>query len=293
MLDTTQLRSFLAIVDTGSFTRASERVNKTQSTVSMHIRGLEAALSCSLFIKQGRGVQLSLAGEELVGFARKMLETESLAMASLSRKGTQGRILLGMAEEYAGTFIVDILDRFRQRHPLVEVLVTCDGGSPKLAEQVRSLDLDIALLSECDETQDIEITREEPLVWAASSQLALNVHAPLPIVCGPASCPWRRRWEPALQSAGRSFQSVLVSNSFSSTLPFVRAGLAVGILPRGLVPQDLRIITDLLPALPNTRSGILLRSNASAITRSLADDIRFVSKSLAPRALDKEALSWA
>jgi DNA-binding transcriptional LysR family regulator len=69
MLDTDQLRSFLAIVDTGSFTRAAERVHKTQSAVSMHIRRLEEQLGCALFVKQGRGARLTEEGERLIEFA--------------------------------------------------------------------------------------------------------------------------------------------------------------------------------------------------------------------------------
>ena len=61
MLDTDQLRSFLAIVDSGSFTKAAERVHKTQSAVSMHIRRLEEQLGCTLFVKQGRGARLTEA----------------------------------------------------------------------------------------------------------------------------------------------------------------------------------------------------------------------------------------
>ena len=71
MLDTDQLRSFLAIVDTGSFTRAAERVSKTQSAVSMQIRRLEEQLGRALFVKSGRGVRLSQDGETLVDYARQ------------------------------------------------------------------------------------------------------------------------------------------------------------------------------------------------------------------------------
>src|SRR5579859_1764188 len=87
MLDTDQLRSFLAIVDTGSFTRAAERVNKTQSAVSMHIRRLEEQLGCALFIKQGRGTRLSEEGEKLIDYARRIIQTEASALAALSRNG--------------------------------------------------------------------------------------------------------------------------------------------------------------------------------------------------------------
>ena len=90
MLDTDQLRSFVAIVDAGSFTRAAERVNKTQSAVSMHIRRLEEQLGRPLFIRQGRGVKLSEEGQQLVEYARQILEIEATALASISRQGPCG-----------------------------------------------------------------------------------------------------------------------------------------------------------------------------------------------------------
>src|ERR1700721_131845 len=102
MLDTDQLRSFLAIVDTGSFTRAAERVNKTQSAVSMHVRRLEEQLGCALFVKQGRGARLSEEGEKLIDFARRMMQIEASALAALSRRGLNGRVRLGMPHDFAG-----------------------------------------------------------------------------------------------------------------------------------------------------------------------------------------------
>ena len=72
MLDTDQLKSFVAIVDTGSFTRAADRVNKTQSAVSMQIRRLEEQLGRPLFSKQGRGVRLTENGEKLIDYARPL-----------------------------------------------------------------------------------------------------------------------------------------------------------------------------------------------------------------------------
>src|SRR5260370_14552708 len=91
MLDTDQLRSFLAIVDTGSFTRAAERVNKTQSAVSMHVRRLEEQLGCTLFVKQGRGARLSEEGEKLIDFARRMMQIEAGAPPPPSRNRPRRR----------------------------------------------------------------------------------------------------------------------------------------------------------------------------------------------------------
>ena len=93
MLDTDQLRSFLAIVDTGSFTRAAERVNKTQSAVSMHMKRLEDRLGGkALFEKQGRGVRLTDDGEKLIDYARRMLQVEAAALAAVAEKGLAGRL---------------------------------------------------------------------------------------------------------------------------------------------------------------------------------------------------------
>ena len=91
MLDTDQLRSFLAIVDTGSFTRAAGARHKTQSAVSMHIRRLEEQLGCALFVKQGRGAKLTSDGEQLIDYARRIMQAEAGAMAALRARGSRAR----------------------------------------------------------------------------------------------------------------------------------------------------------------------------------------------------------
>ena len=125
MLDTDQLRSFLAIVDTGSFTRAADRVNKTQSAVSMHVRRLEERLDRPLFVKHGRGARLSADGERLVEHARRMLAVEAAALADMTAKGLSGRVILGIPDDYAEPFLPDIVGRLTLRHPQVELSVVC------------------------------------------------------------------------------------------------------------------------------------------------------------------------
>src|SRR4029077_9102970 len=135
MLDTDQLRSFLAIVDSGSFTKAADRGHKTQSAVSMHMRRLEEQLNCALFVKQGRGARLTEEGEKLIEFARRIVQVEAGAFAALSRKGLRGAARLGIPDDYAESFLADILARFNRRHPLVEVSVVCEA-STALAPQL-------------------------------------------------------------------------------------------------------------------------------------------------------------
>ena len=173
MLDTDQLRSFLAIVDSGSFTKAAERVHKTQSAVSMHIRRLEEQLGCTLFVKQGRGARLTEEGEKLIEFARRIVQVEAGAFAALSRKGLRGAARLGIPDDYAESFLADILARFNRRHPLVEVSVVCEA-STDLAPQVAAGALDLALITDYEGLKGLELLREEPLVWVASEQFQVE-----------------------------------------------------------------------------------------------------------------------
>jgi len=276
MLDTDQLRSFLAIVDTGSFTRAAERVHKTQSAVSMHVRRLEEQLGCALFVKQGRGARLSQEGEKLIDYARRIMQIEAGAFAALSRKGLSGRVRLGIPDDYAEFFLADILSLFYQRHPGVEVAVVCEN-SVGLAAQLRAGALDLAVVTDVEGVENIEPIRDEQLVWVASRRYHVDPTVPLSLAMGSPTCIWRRIAEQALESCNRATRSLLVSKNFSAIGPVVRAGLAVTVLPRDAVPADLRILGAEagLPLLASSRMGLIhAPGESSAEAAALADAIR-------------------
>jgi len=276
MLDTDQLRSFLAIVDTGSFTRAAERVHKTQSAVSMHIRRLEEQLGCALFVKQGRGAKLSAEGEKLIDFARRIMQVEAGAMAALSRKGLKGHVRLGIPDDYAEVFLADILTRFNQRHPMVEISAVCEE-SVELGAQVRAGALDLALITDFDGTPGVEVVREEPLAWVASKRFKWNEDTPLPLALGSPLCLWRRIAEDALRNAALPTRAIFFSKNYSAVSTVVRAGLAVTVLPVGMAGADMRVLGAEvgLPRLPLSRMGLISAPGvASEEASALADAIR-------------------
>lgn len=276
MLDTDQLRSFLAIVDTGSFTRAAERVNKTQSAVSMHIRRLEEQLGCALFIKQGRGTRLSEEGEKLIDYARRIIQTEAGALAALSRKGLSGRVRLGMPDDYAEFFLADILIRFSRSHPLVEVSVVCES-SLSLDAQVRASALDLAVVTENAGMTGVEVIREDPMVWVAAKRFHLDDNAPAPLALGSTACCWRQMAERALRTVGRPSRALFLSNNYSAIAPVVRAGLAATVLPVSCVPADLKALgpESGLPPLESSRMGIIRApGRPSDEAEALSDAIR-------------------
>jgi DNA-binding transcriptional LysR family regulator len=284
MLDTDQLRSFLAIVDSGSFTRAAERVHKTQSAVSMHIRRLEERLGCALFVKQGRGARLTAEGESLIEYARRIIQVEAGAVAALSRKGLRGGVRLGIPDDYADSFLPEILARFNRRHPLVEVSVVCEA-STELPAQVSAGALELALVTDHPGLHGFEVLHEEPLVWAAADRFRIEDDAPILLALGNVSCLWRRAAEEALALAPRPTRVLLYSKNFGAIGSVVRAGLAATTLPPSMVGRGLRVLGPEagLPELPPTRMGLIhapgrpteeARALADAIRMAVGDSIR-------------------
>jgi DNA-binding transcriptional LysR family regulator len=276
MLDTDQLRSFLAIVDTGSFTKAAERVHKTQSAVSMHMRRLEEQLGCALFVKQGRGVRITAEGESLIDFARRIVQIEAGAIAALSRKGLRGAVRLGIPDDYAESYLAEILGHFTRRHPMVEVSVSCEG-SPELGHQVAAGALELALVTDHPGLHEFELLCEQPLVWAASERFHVDDGSPIPLALGAVSCLWRREADEALAEAERPARGLVFSKNFSAIGTVVRAGLAVTTLPESMVGEGLRILgaADGLPPLGLTRMGLIhAPGRPSEEAKALANAIR-------------------
>lgn len=276
MLDTEQLRSFLAIVDTGSFTRAGERVHKTQSAVSMHIRRLEETLGCALFVKQGRGAKLTEEGESLIDFARRMIAIEAGAMAALSRKGLRGSARLGIPDDYAESFLADILTRFNRRHPFVEVSVVCEY-SQELAAQVTAGALELALVTEFEVLHGFEVLREDELVWAASDRFHVADDEPVPLALSSVNCLWRRAADDALAASPRATRGLFFSKNYTAIGTVVRAGLAATMVPLSMVGPGLKVLGPEtgLPELPMTRMGLIhAPGRQSEEARALADAIR-------------------
>ncbi|MBK9083612.1 MAG: LysR family transcriptional regulator [Rhizobiales bacterium] len=284
MLDTDQLRSFLSIVDTGSFTRAAERVNKTQSAVSMQIRRLEEQLGRPLFAKQGRGVRLSRDGETLVDYAREMLRIEASALAAVADKALAGHVVLGLPDDYADWLLADVVKQFSRSHPLVELSIICDN-STQLVDRVASRELDIAVITASDDERvpQVEVIARRRLRWIGSRRFCPPERPqPLPLALDGPSCCWRRAAVGALNKAGIAHRLVVVSRSRAAIMPIVEAGLALAVLPPGAVHGDLRIVdSDYdLPSLPDIEVGVLMKPGApSREARALANVIRLVAAS--------------
>src|SRR4030081_3238639 len=100
MLDLELLRSFVSVVDSGGFTRAGERVHRTQSTVSQQIKRLEDDIGQPLLNRTGKSVTPTEAGERLLSYARRLLALAEEARDVLAQPGSEGAIRLGWPEGF-------------------------------------------------------------------------------------------------------------------------------------------------------------------------------------------------
>ena len=203
----------------------------------------------------------------------------------MSRKGLRGAVRLGIPDDYAESFLAEILSRFNRRHPLVEVSVVCEA-SLELAAQVAAGALELALVTDHPGFHDFELLREEPLVWAAAERFRIEDGAPIPLALGSATCIWRRAAEDALAAATRPTRGLFFSKNFSAIGTVVRAGLAATILPASMVGEGLRRLgrSEGLPELSLNRMGLIhAPGRPTEEAKALAEAIRStIARSRAP-----------
>ena len=126
LIDIDQLRTFIAIAETGSFTKAAEIVHKTQSAVSMQMKRLEERLDRPIFARDGRASKLTEDGERLLAYAQRIVKLNAEAVNSIANAALSGRVRLGVPDDYADRYLPEIMARFSRSHPEVELTVLCE-----------------------------------------------------------------------------------------------------------------------------------------------------------------------
>ena len=271
-LDLDLLRCFVTIAETGSFTRAGERLGRTQSTISLQVKRLEDMLGRAVFARTPRALRLTGEGERLLGPARQLLRLNDAALAELFEPDMTGRVRLGVPEDFATAHLPTVLAAFAKAHPLVELEVTCDL-TLNLMDKFHTGAFDLVLVKR-EPSAPLEGVRvwREPLVWVARDQLAVAGLATIPLVVSPEPCVYRKRATDALDAMGRKWRVAYTSTSLAGSLSVVNAGLGITVLPREMVPSHLTAITDDpdLPALYDTEIALIEAAGLSETAHRLA-----------------------
>jgi DNA-binding transcriptional LysR family regulator len=262
-LDPDLLRAFSFIAEEGSFTRAAERVGRTQSAVSMQVQRLEALLGQRVLVRgKGGAVSLTPHGRYLLERAREMLAVNDEIWSTFRAPQVQGTVRLGTPDDYALRYLPQVLKRFADSHPSVEVEVLC-APSCELAVMLQENELDLTLCTEGNEPRGwklIELWRGQ-LRWVTSVRHAPHRLDPLPLALARQDCSWRNAALSALHQAGIAYRVAYTSATMAGTYAPVMAGLAVTVSAIDWVPEGLRALPcgERLPELPET-AILLLRA---------------------------------
>lgn len=269
------LRCFVTIADLGSFTRAGERLGRTQSTISLQIKRLEDQLGKPLFARTARSLTLTSEGTRLLGPARQLLRLNDATLAELYEPDIAGAVRLGVPEDFATEHLPAVLAQFAQAHPLVELEVTCDLTLNLLAKFSEGA-FDLVLVKR-EPTAPLEGTRvwREPLVWVGRDQRAVRDMSTVPLIVSPEPCVYRKRATDALDAIGRKWRIAYTSTSLAGCQSAVKAGLGITVLPREMVPPFLIPLSgdQGLPALYDTEIALIEAPGISETSAKLAQHI--------------------
>jgi DNA-binding transcriptional LysR family regulator len=265
LLDLDQLRTFIAIAETGSFTRAASQVNKTQSAVSMQMRRLEERIGQTIFVRDGRQSRVTDAGVRLLDYARRMLSLNAETIAAFSADAMSGTVRLGLPDDYAPRLLPTVLASFATTHPNIEIEMTCEQSSciHRRVEDGR-LDIGIVTHGDCTKGKIGRIIRSEPLLWVSSAHHSVHCQSTIPLALGTPNCTWRHSATEALVNAGKQYRVAYVSSSAAAHTGAVMAGLAVSVLPESALTSDMRVLGDRegFPELPHCDIALLRSKTA-------------------------------
>ena len=261
--DALTLECFLAVSDTGSFTRAANKVARTQSAVSQQIFKLENQIGKPLFIR-GKRLALTTEGEMLMSFAKKIVQLNRDAMDQFKHPDLQGEVRFGLPEDFASVFLSDVLTEYASLHSRILLNIEC-ALTMNLFERFMRKEFDLVLvkMSRPEDLPNGVDVWSETLQWVGNKEHFKSDQTTLRLVLSPQPCVYRARAIQALEKANRKWRIVFSSHSYTSTISAVKAGMGVTVLPRNMVPSSLEMIRagDDVPHLDDTHICLLKHSN--------------------------------
>ncbi|MFL6804671.1 MAG: LysR substrate-binding domain-containing protein [Xanthobacteraceae bacterium] len=275
LIDIDQLRTFIAIAESGSFTRAAEVVHKTQSAVSMQMKRLEERLGRSIFARDGRGSKLTDDGERLLDYARRIVKLNVEVLTAFSDIELSGRVRLGVPDDYADRYLPEIMARFSRVYPAVELTVICEP-TIELFQRIEANELDLAIVTDCESNRASESFRRERLLWVTSNRHSTHLEERLPLALGRPTCGWRRAAIECLESIARPYRVLYTSANAGAVAAAVLSGLAVSVFPESGLRTGMRVLSpaDGFPELPSCRVGLVRNPHErSPLAEALAEHI--------------------
>ncbi len=276
-VDLDVLRTFAAIADTGSFSKAAEKVFRTPSAVSMQIKKLEEVLGVAVFERDSRSVHLTPNGELLLGYARRIIALSNEMMARFVMPDIEGTVVLGAPDDYGNKLLPQVLKRFAETHPNVSVDVVADS-SLNLTKRFEAGELDVMVYTSSNKhalEAGAEIVLEEDLVWAGVRNGCAHQKEPLPVAMWESGCAWRAGAVEALGAIGRSYRVAYKSAQVVAQRAAVSADLAVAPMPAFFIEEPLVRLGEKqdLPKLGSYQIRMRMKPDAGCCSEAVANHV--------------------
>ncbi len=265
-LDMDVLRTFVTGFELGSFARAAERLGRSQSAVSTQLRKLEEQVGQPLVQKSGRGLALTVAGESLLGYAKRLLDLNDEAVDSLRGAELEGWARIGLAQDFAESWLPAVLQRFSRAYPRVRIEVQVGLGAP-LVEKVLKGELDVALVWGEGGAPHATRVAELPIAWIGRPDwpgVASLGKEPLPVATFAPPCTFRTAAVTALDDGGLPWRLVFTSPSLAGLWAAAEGGLALTVRTTIGVPKTLSVLNPAATGLPRLPSVPLTLYRAEA-----------------------------
>jgi DNA-binding transcriptional LysR family regulator len=276
MLDFQALRTFVSVVDQGSFAAAASRVFRTQAAVTKRIQRLEVQIGRPLFRKVGRAKQLTDDGVTLLDYARRMLALHDEACSSLVGTRVVGEIRLGAPDDASESILPGLLRRFTIMFPDVRVVIHI-ARSAFLMESLKQGEIDMAISTRDDPSHLRLRLRTAPTFWLAAADFKLMRNEPVPLVMHDEPSLFRTIGIEALEAARIPMRLNHISGSLSGIRAAVRAGLGITARSIETLEPAFRVLgsAEGLPPLPDVSLYLYLGNlSAHPTARRLFDSLK-------------------
>jgi DNA-binding transcriptional LysR family regulator len=274
-LDIDLLRHFVTIAETGGFTAAGEVLGRTQSAVSLKVRKLEEVLGKRVFHRTSRSTELTVEGEVLLGFARRLLELNDETLRRVQEPEVEGTLRLGVAEHFVGSYLPKVLRGFCREYPRISLEISV-GLSGALLAKLDAGELDLVIAKRERGSTRGRLLWREPLVWVAKSDFDLKGLKAVPLAVLPSPCSYRQQAIAALERMRQPWQVICTSGSVACVLAAVSAGVAVSVVSQSVVQPGLRVLTPAegFAALPEAEVAVFGQDTTrSPVAKALAESI--------------------
>ncbi len=254
---------------------AAEQVFVTQSALSLQVKRLEDLLQQSLFVRDGRRLALTPAGDVLLDYARRVLNLHDEAVTAVSSHQFAGPVRIGMVQDFADTLFTGLLATFSALHPDAQIFARV-AGTAELQTLLERRQLDVILGFAA--ANDAKAIVSAPMQWYGPAELARKSVVPLAVIEQP--CRFREAAVKSLESANIPFRIAVETPNLSTLKAAVQAGLAVTARTHLFLRDMATLNSNEMPALPPVACIVDTVQDLNPSAKRLADLMKDIVREL-------------